>query len=143
MATKMIDMKRTAAERKARDKMYEGKIGGEDYPYGLGVSLDHDSLTKLGIHDLPKVGSKIMLHAHAHVKSAREESREGGQKTRHVELELRHMNVEGGKPGAPKKDTSEEGMRKGAKAVMDKALSGGKVGKKDLGSEDAGDAENG
>lgn len=141
---KMIDMKRTAAEKKARDKEYEGgKIGGEDYPYGLGVSLGHDELTKLGIHTLPTVGSKIMLHAHAHVKSASESSRDGGRKERRVELELRHMNVEGGgKAGKPKADTSEEGMRRGAKAAMDKVLPSKPASNKDLGSESAGDAEN-
>jgi len=119
---KMIDMKRTAAEKKARDKEFDHIVGGEDYPYGLGVSLGHDELTKLGIHTLPTVGSKIMLHAHAHVKSASESSRDGGRKERRVELELRHMNVDGGKSGTPKADTSEEGMRKGAKAAMDKVL---------------------
>lgn len=133
---KMVDMKRTAAEKKARDKEFDHKIGGEDYPYGLGVSLGHDELTKLGIHTLPKVGSKLALHAHAHVKSAREESRDGGRKTRHVELELRHMHVEGGKDETPKVDTSEEGMKKGAKAAMDKALSGKATSNKDLGSEE-------
>jgi hypothetical protein len=139
---KMIDMKRTAAEKKARDKEFDHKIGGEDYPYGLGVSLGHDELTKLGIHTLPTVGSKIMLHAHAHVKSASESSRDGGRKERRVELELRHMNVEGAKAGKPKPDTSEEGMRRGAKAAMDKVLPATKTSNKDLGSESAGDAEN-
>jgi hypothetical protein len=144
-------MKRTAAEKKARDKSYEGKIGGDDYPYGLGVSLDHDSLSKLGIHTLPKVGSKIKLHAHAHVKSASEESRDGGQKTRRVELELRHMMLEALKP---EHANDEEGNLKGAKAAMDKALDAqemgkskggrkGKVTNKDLGSEEEGEAENG
>jgi hypothetical protein len=131
---KLTDMKRTAADKKAEDAKYEGhKLGGDDYPYGLSISLDHHSLKKLGMHDsLPKVGSKLKLQAHAHVKSAREEMREGGKKHRHVELELRHMAVD---KGGSEADSDEE-TNKGMKGAIDKALT------KQEGSESAGDAEN-
>jgi Major coat protein-like len=135
---KMVDMKRTAAEKKARDKQFDHKISGEDYPYGLGISLGDSELSKLGVAKLPQVGSKLKIHAHAHVKSASESSSEGGRKQRRVELELRHMHVEGahGEKGkTPKEDMSEEGMRRGAKAAMDKVLPKSKVTNKDLGSD--------
>jgi hypothetical protein len=136
---KMHDMKRTKADKKAEDAMYEGhKTGREDYPYGLTVSLDHHGLKKLGMHDsLPKVGSKIKLHAHAHVKSAREEQREGGKKHRHVELELRHIGIEHkGKDPAIEREEGDEKQAKGMKHAMDEALTEG------AGSEDEGDGEN-
>jgi hypothetical protein len=145
---KMVDMKHTAAEKKARDKKFDHRIGGEnEYPYGLHISLGDSELSKLGVAKLPQVGSKLKVHAHAHVKSASESSSEGG-KERRVELELRHMHVEGahGEKGkTPKEDMSEEGMRRGAKAAMDKVLPKNKVGKKDLGEDDDDDddAENG
>jgi hypothetical protein len=136
---KLTDMKRTKADKKAEDEKYAGhKLGGEDYPYGLSISLDHHSLKKLGLHDkLPKVGSKIKLHAHAHVKSAREEQREGGKTHRHVELELRHMAIEhkGGDP-ALEHDKADQEKNKGMKKAMDEALAEGG------GSEDEGDGEN-
>ena len=135
--TKMTDMKRTAADKKAEEEKYSGhKLGGEDYPYGLSIRLDHHSLKKLGLHEggLPKVGSKLMLHAHAHVKSAGESSEEGGKMRRHLELELRHMNIEHGAPG--KKEMGEDGdtekMNKGMKHAIDKAV----VGPKEEGSEE-------
>lgn len=136
---KMIDMKRTKADKKAEDEKYAGhKLGGDDYPYGLSISLDHHSLKKLGLHDkLPKVGSKIKLHAHAHVKSAREEQREGGKTHRHVELELRHMNLEHGEGDpAVKREEDDQKKSQGMKKAMDEALTEG------AGSEDEGDGEN-
>jgi hypothetical protein len=137
---KMTDMKRTKADKKAEDEKYAShKMGGDDYPYGLTVSLDHHGLKKLGMHDsLPKVGSKLMLHAHAHVKSAREEMREGGKKHRHVELELRHMAIEHGKGKDPAiaRDETDQKKSQGMKKAMDEALD--EAG----GSEDEGDGEN-
>lgn len=138
MAEKLTDMKRTKADKKAEEEGHKGHaMDGEDYPYGLSIRLDHHSLKKLGMHDsLPKVGSKLMLHAHAHVKSASEHSEGGGKKRRHVELELRHMAVEGHEPGKGKgaeKDGDTEEMNKGMKHAMDKAV----VGPKEEGSEDA------
>lgn len=136
---KMVDMKRTKADKKAEDAKYEAhKVGGDDYPYGLTVSLDHHGLKKLGMHDkLPKVGSKIKLHAHAHVKSAREEQREGGKTHRHVELELRHMAVEHeGKDSAVEREEDDQKKTAGARKAIDEALT--KAG----GSEDEGDGEN-
>jgi hypothetical protein len=135
MAGKMTDMKRTAAERKENSSPM--KTGEDDYPYGLSIRLDHHSLKKLGMHEgkLPKVGSKIKIHAHAHVKSTSESSRDGGKPDRHMELELRHMSVEGHEPGKGKgaeKDGDTEEMNKGMKHAMDKAV----VGPKEEGSEE-------
>lgn len=131
---KMVDMKRTAKERKSEEGNLK-HIGGEDYPYGLSIRLDHHSLKKLGMHEgkLPKVGSKIKLHAHAHVKSTSEHSEDGGQKRRHLELELRHLNLEGHggeKPSGDTEDTAK--MHKGMKAAVDKAV----VGPEEEGSEE-------
>lgn len=138
MANGMMDMKRTKADKKAESEKYDGhKLGEDDYPYGLSIRLDHHSLKKLGMHEghLPKVGSKLKIHAHAHVKSAGENSRDNGHKERHLELELRHMSVEGHEPGKGKgaeKDGDTEEMNKGMKHAMDKAV----VGPKEEGSEE-------
>ena len=43
-----------------------------DYPYGLCVHLDKDELDKLGITDLPKVGTKLNLEAAVVVTSVRQ-----------------------------------------------------------------------
>lgn len=114
----LVDLKRSKAEKK-RDEM-PGKIGGDDYPYGLRVNLDHESLQKLGIDKLPAVGEKLHLHAHAHVVSAEERSTEGGKKHRSVGLELRKMQI-GQNEGH---DAAQTRLANGAKKAMDEVLPG-------------------
>lgn len=131
----MKDMKCTKADKKAEDEKYNShKMGQGDYPYGLSISLDHHSLKKLGIHKMPKAGTKLKLHSHAHVKSTREETRDG-KMHRSMELELRHMDIEPGEGTGAEKDgdstQAEESMHKGIKSAMDKVLP------KENGSEDA------
>lgn len=136
---KMTDMKRSKKERKEESEGMGHKIGEDDYPYGLSIRLDHHGLKKLGLHEgaMPKVGSKLTLHAHAHVKSAGESHHEGGKPNRHLELELRHMNIEGGAQNGSKKlmgkDGDSEEMHKGMKDSIDTAVNSPKDG----GSESA------
>lgn len=131
---KMIDMKRTKAERKAEHEGAGHKLGEDDYPYGLSIRLDHHSLKKLGMYEgkLPKVGSKLKIEAHAHVKSTSESSHDGGKPNRHLELELRHIAVHGKGKNEEEPDGDTEEMNKGMKHAMDKAV----VGPKEEGSED-------
>ena len=116
---KMIDLKQS---KSAREKHTSPKMIGESdrYPYGLSVSLDHDSVEKLGLHKKPpKVGSKVHLHSHAHVKSHDITHGEDGKPRHRIELQLQKMAIEASKPEHAN-DT--EGQLKGAKAAMDKAL---------------------
>lgn len=128
----MIDMKRSKSEHKK--EMEPTKMHGDDYPYGLSIRLDHHSLKKLGMHEgkMPKIGDKLKIHAHAHVVSASEHSEEGGEPRRHLELQLRKMDVGKGENLEKPSGDTEEGMKKGAKAAMDKVL-----GPKEEGSESA------
>jgi hypothetical protein len=117
---KMVDLKRTAAERKAEQKNYEsGPKAGDDYGYGLTVRLDHRHLKKLGITKMPKAGDVLHLHSKAHVKSTSEHSEDGADR-QHMELELRHMALEATKRAST--EDVEEGNLTGAKAAMDQAL---------------------
>lgn len=133
---KLVDLKRTKQEREKHSKPEPYK--GEDYPYGLTVHLDHDALEKLGIKNLPKAGGKVMLHAHAHVKSTEDRNEDGGKRRRSMSLELRKMAIEATQRAADEPDIH-EGKLKGAKAAMDKALDRqeGKPGE----AEDEGDDE--
>lgn len=127
---KMVHMARTAADKKAEKDKYSNKtLGGsgeDDYPYGLSVSLGHEELNKLGLNGpLPKVGSKIPLTAHAHVKSTSEESTDG-VKRRRMTLELRHMALDHGQQAkGADPEAAEEATAKGMKGAMDKALATG------------------
>ncbi len=123
MATKLVDLKKTAEERK-KDRpgpLSEATDDGPRYPYGIRVELEEPSLKKLGIGTMPKAGSKMHLQAEAHVKSVHDDQTAGGKKERRIVLELRKMFVQAVAEG--NKDPGlREGKLQGAKAAMDKAL---------------------
>lgn len=114
MKSDLVDLKQSKKAQEAKPVAQ----AGEDYPYGLTIHLDHDTLQKLGVKDLPKTGSHVHLHAHAHVQST-EVSDRNGKKRRHMDLQLRKMAIEASKP---EHANDREGMLRGAKAAMDKAL---------------------
>lgn len=75
-----------------------GKISGAKYPYGLCISLDDETLKKLGLDgDMPSVGEVIAIQAMARVTNAGKNEREGTdgatQVCRHVELQITDMAV--------------------------------------------------
>lgn len=109
----LTDMKRTKAEKESRNTATGKSLGGDDYPYGLELSLGPDELSKLGIKTLPAVGSKMKLRGHAHVTSVSEDHSEGSKKRRNVRLQLRKLALDHAAP---------EDVQAGAKAAMDKAL---------------------
>lgn len=80
-----------------------GKISGPKYPYGLCLSLDDDTLKKLGLDgELPEVGEVIHFMAMARVTSASENEREttdgATEKCCRVELQITDMGVASADP---------------------------------------------
>lgn len=63
----------------------------DDYPYGLSISLDNETLTKLGI-STPKVGDVVMITAKAIVKSTSERQDDDGT-YRRAEMQITDMAV--------------------------------------------------
>lgn len=87
-------MKVTKADRKEREKGYAiAPGGGEDYPYGLRISLDADSMKKLGITSLPKAGKTVKVVAECCVKSTSVDDRDG-RTERRMELQIEKMDVD-------------------------------------------------
>lgn len=89
-----------------------GKISQEPYSYEHRISLDQDTLDKLGI-DTPKVGDKYHVMGHGEVTSVSQHSSPGDKSTR-VELQMKHMGLRkgslkggGGLLGAVNKGISE------------------------------------
>lgn len=66
--TKMVSLKQTKKEREDRYKV--NKVDGDQYPYDTCLSLNEETLKKLGI-DLTKlnVNDKFTISANAYVKS--------------------------------------------------------------------------
>ena len=89
---KLVDMKRSAKERKGATKCapYEG----DTYSYGLRVRLDSDDIEKLGIA-LPKVGEVFVLEAQAAVTSV-SQSESDNHKHRSIEFVLKKIGLEKG-----------------------------------------------
>lgn len=68
---------------------------GPSYPYGLELRLEDESIDKLGLEDLPKVGSKLRLEARVEVTSCSVHE-DGARKTkrRSVTLQITDMELE-------------------------------------------------
>ncbi len=58
MAEKLIDLKRPAPDRKAGADCMPC-CGDQQYPYGLNIRLESQELAKLGITQMPAVGSEL------------------------------------------------------------------------------------
>jgi hypothetical protein len=85
-------------DKTAREKMISpAKLldEGPQYPWGLSLSLDNESLDKLGVENLPKVGATMRLEARVSVSSV--SSNEGMDKTvrRSVSLQVTAMALSG------------------------------------------------
>lgn len=66
----MVDLKRTAADKKAEQEKYDASPIGDcdDYPYGLRICLDSATLKKLSLKPL-KVGGRVAISGFADVVS--------------------------------------------------------------------------
>jgi len=73
-----------------------------EYPYGLCLSLDDESLQKLGIDQLPDVGTVMHLVARVQVTSVSQYERTDG-KNRDISLQITDMELkpDGGQASNP------------------------------------------
>lgn len=93
---KMADLKRPKESLKPKSV---GKISPEPYSYEHRISLDQDSLDKLGI-DVPKVGDTYHVLGHAEVKSVSQNDHGAGDKSTRVELQFKRMGMKPKPKGA-------------------------------------------
>lgn len=88
----MKSLKITKKEREERKKKYADCApcidGGDMYPYGTRIDLNEETLEKLDMDKLPRVGTNMTITAKVKVTSVSENQREGGEKTRRVELQI-------------------------------------------------------
>lgn len=88
----MVSMKSSRADMKeASAPMMDN---GPQYPWGLQIHLDDKPLEKLGLKDLPKVGTALMLMARVEVQSVSSSDRKDGDPSRSVGLQITHMCLE-------------------------------------------------
>lgn len=103
MFAKMVSMARTPEEAKAEVAKYDGPSPASvssvpTYPYGLCISLDEETMEKLGMAgEMPSVGEVMQFTAMAKVTSAsineREKSDGSKEQCCRIELQITDMGV--------------------------------------------------
>lgn len=88
----MINMKQS---RKGETLLAEARQDDTpEYPYGLRVGLDSESLDKLGVTELPTIGTTMTLMAKVEVVSVSQYESDDG-KNRDVSLQITDMELRG------------------------------------------------
>lgn len=62
----LVDIKRTKADKKAEKKRWDEPYEGDDYPYGLQLHLDDETIKKMGLGDFD-ADQVVRLEAQAFV----------------------------------------------------------------------------
>lgn len=96
MATKLVNMKVSKAEREARYSEKSVAADAPSYPYGLSINLDDEALEKLGLEELPAVDAKVMIVAKATVTNVSSNASTGGEKRRSIALQITDLCLESG-----------------------------------------------
>lgn len=91
--TKMIDMAKSLSEAKDL-AMPSSNIPQDRYPYGLCISLDNESLEKLGLDCECEVGDLLHGQFMAEVTSVSKHDRTGQATPEHrIELQIKFLSV--------------------------------------------------
>lgn len=90
----LVSMKRTKAEKKGKSGASISSTEREDYPYGLSISLDAETIKKLGLSEDLQVGDVVELRAKAKVRSMSQSSSEEGGENRDLSLQITDLCVE-------------------------------------------------
>lgn len=95
---KLISLKRTKEDKRG-DKMETAPMEAiePDYPWGACIHLDKDELDKLGMKNLPEIGSEMMLQAKIKVtrvsQSAAAKGTEGYDEQISVDFQITDMAI--------------------------------------------------
>lgn len=110
----LVSMKRDKKDKKDKKKDTSEACcsvsgNGPDFPWGLSVNLENESLDKLKIDSLPEVGSTVRIVAEARVESvsSRSDRESNGKKNRSVSLQITKMALSDAEEDADEDDTEE------------------------------------
>lgn len=111
MADHLVSLKRTKKDKKQNSDEV-ATSSHEDFPFGLSINLDDETLGKLGITKLPKVGSDMIVAGIGVVESISERS-DKNKKSRNVQIQLTKLSV--GPLKASKPETAVDAVTAGIK----------------------------
>lgn len=95
---KLVSLKRTAAEKKKEKDRYNTAIpsSGDDYGYGLCISLDKSALEKLGLKPSSfDVGDAVSFEGRGVIRALRQD-KSSSYDSSNVEIQVQSIGVEGG-----------------------------------------------
>jgi hypothetical protein len=120
---KMVDMAMTKAEMKAEHKGMCGVGPAGDanpYPWGLAITVEGRELDKLGMKDMPDVGTECYFTVCAKVTSVNQSAHEGGKSERRVGMQITGMQLVEMEAAGADKGESKAAERKEARSVASK-----------------------
>jgi hypothetical protein len=90
--SKLVDLKRSKAEKKERQEAIKSIPSGEDYSYGTRLHLGEDELEKLGHDENPEVGTEHHMFVKGKVTHSTHDQDEGGDPRRSITIQITHMS---------------------------------------------------
>jgi hypothetical protein len=102
MAERPVSLALSKKEAKEASTAMSVPGNASRYPWGTRVELDTRSLEKLGLKELPKVGSYVTVTAYCCVTSVSESQQVDGDENRSVSLQIEEMSLAGAKPKSGK-----------------------------------------
>ena len=100
---KPISMKRDPSDYAPSAVKSPEAYSAPEYPYGLCLHLDDETMKKLAMSKLPQVGKQVVVYAYANVTSVSERETLIGGSSQSVELQITDLAV------SPKSDDKEAG----------------------------------
>jgi hypothetical protein len=91
--TSLINMQQSAEE--AKEYTQPSVDEAPKYPWGLCITLNDDSLEKLGVKTLPAAGTVVTIVARAEVSGVRENQTQGGKTEASLDLQITDMQLGG------------------------------------------------
>jgi len=124
----LIDVAYTAKERKEEKAEMNVSSKAPEYPWGLSLTLNEETLAKLGMEKLPRVGEELYVWAVAKVTSVAMRSDQHDDEDRSVSLQITHMQCSEEEPGKADKGSKAmvESTAKPAKRTLASYYSDGK-----------------
>lgn len=89
----LINMEQSAEE--AQEYTSPTPADAPKYPWGLCITLNDDSLEKLGVDMLPAVGTEVTIVARAQVTRTGDNQTQGGESEMSMDLQITDMQIDG------------------------------------------------